>query len=64
MAALTVSPDQLTSLQAALLNVSGDTPLHTRFRALFTLKSLKNEDAVRIISKGNKPTLILTVIIY
>ncbi|XP_006462760.1 hypothetical protein AGABI2DRAFT_186631 [Agaricus bisporus var. bisporus H97] len=52
MAALTVSPDQLTSLQAALLNVSGDTPLHTRFRALFTLKSLKNEDAVRIISKG------------
>ncbi|KDQ62497.1 hypothetical protein JAAARDRAFT_30394 [Jaapia argillacea MUCL 33604] len=42
----------LHALEAALLNSSGNVPLHNRFRALFTLKALKNEDAVRIISKG------------
>ncbi|KAH9933204.1 ARM repeat-containing protein [Epithele typhae] len=45
-------PSTLSALEAALLNASGDVPLHNRFRALFTLKALKNEDAVRIISKG------------
>ena len=47
-----VDPSTLTALEAALLNTSGSVPLHNRFRALFTLKALKNDDAVRIISKG------------
>ncbi|KAH9939815.1 ARM repeat-containing protein, partial [Amylocystis lapponica] len=42
----------LATLEAALLNASGDVPLHRRFRALFTLKALNNEDAIQIISKG------------
>lgn len=49
---LRVSPEELTKLEAALLNTSGSVPLHNRFRALFTLKALKNDEAVRIISKG------------
>ena len=47
-----VSSDDLVSLEATLLNVPGNVPLHKRFRALFTLKALKNADAIRIISKG------------
>ena len=42
----------LSALEATLLNTSGSVPLHNRFRALFTLKALKTDDAVRIISKG------------
>ncbi|KAM5538723.1 hypothetical protein V8D89_007752 [Ganoderma adspersum] len=42
----------LSALEAALLNTSGTVPLHNRFRALFTLKALKTDDAVKIISKG------------
>ncbi|KAI0304474.1 hypothetical protein B0F90DRAFT_1815797 [Multifurca ochricompacta] len=49
---LNVSQSQLNNLEALLLNSSGNIPLHRRFRALFTLKALKNEEAVRIISKG------------
>ncbi|THH14139.1 hypothetical protein EW146_g6162 [Bondarzewia mesenterica] len=49
---LVVSQSELVSLEATLLNKSGDVPLHNRFRALFTLKALKNEHAIRIISKG------------
>jgi len=49
---MTASQDQLKSLESVLLNRTGNAPLHKRFRALFTLKSLKNEDAVRIISQG------------
>jgi len=49
---MTVSQDQLNSLENTLLSRTGNIPLHKRFRALFTLKSLKNEDAVRIISQG------------
>ena len=49
---LHVSPEELTKLEAALLNTSGSVPLHNRFRALFTLKALQNDEAVRIISKG------------
>ncbi|KXN88267.1 Deoxyhypusine hydroxylase [Leucoagaricus sp. SymC.cos] len=48
----TVSQDQLKSLENTLLNRTGNVPLHNRFRALFTLKALKNEDAVGIISEG------------
>ncbi|KAJ3987902.1 Deoxyhypusine hydroxylase [Lentinula detonsa] len=48
----TVSPTQLKVLEDSLLNISGKVPLHERFRSLFTLKSLKNEDSIRIISKG------------
>ncbi|KNC97179.1 deoxyhypusine monooxygenase [Spizellomyces punctatus DAOM BR117] len=40
------------SLSNILTNVSGDVPLHKRFRALFTLKSLNNENSVDIIAKG------------
>lgn len=47
-----VSPEELSALEASLLNASGNVPLHNRFRSLFTLKALKNEDAVKIISKG------------
>lgn len=47
-----ISDDAYTALRASLLNESGKTPLHERFRALFTLKSLKNERAIEIISEG------------
>ncbi|KAI0789668.1 ARM repeat-containing protein [Abortiporus biennis] len=47
-----VSPEELSKLEASLLNTAGNVPLHNRFRSLFTLKALKNEEAVRIISKG------------
>ncbi|KAI0684928.1 ARM repeat-containing protein [Cytidiella melzeri] len=49
---LQVAPETLASLEAILLNTSGTVPLHKRFRALFTLKALKNDVAVSIISKG------------
>ncbi|KAF8158403.1 armadillo-type protein [Crassisporium funariophilum] len=52
--AVLVSPSELKTLEDCLLNKSGDVALHTRFRALFTLKSFKSEDAVEIISKGFK----------
>jgi deoxyhypusine monooxygenase len=45
-------PPNLNELEASLLNSSGNVPLHHRFRALFTLKSLKSEDAVSIICRG------------
>ncbi|KAI6114434.1 Deoxyhypusine hydroxylase [Pisolithus sp. B1] len=48
----TVGTTELKALQDSLLNTSGTTTLHDRFRALFTLKSLKSDDAVAIISKG------------
>lgn len=47
-----VSTAQLEALEESLLNTSGKVPLHDRFRSLFTLKSLKNEAAIKIISKG------------
>ncbi|KAH6912713.1 deoxyhypusine hydroxylase [Coprinopsis sp. MPI-PUGE-AT-0042] len=43
---------ELKALEECLLNASGKVPLHVRFRALFTLKGLKNDEAVEIISKG------------
>ncbi|KAF6755916.1 deoxyhypusine hydroxylase [Ephemerocybe angulata] len=48
----TVSASELKALEECLLNVSGKVPLHVRFRALFTLKGLKTEEAVSIIGKG------------
>jgi len=50
--AIVVSPAELQALEDCLLNKNGDAALHTRFRALFTLKSLKSEEAVQIIAKG------------
>ncbi|KAH9049978.1 deoxyhypusine hydroxylase [Lactarius hengduanensis] len=47
-----VPQSELNNLEALLLNTSGNVPLHDRFRALFTLKALKSDQAVHIISKG------------
>ncbi|KAJ7225986.1 deoxyhypusine hydroxylase [Mycena pura] len=47
-----VSDSELKALEDVLLNTRGTVPLHTRFRALFTLKSLKSDEAVRVISAG------------
>ncbi|KAJ8080471.1 deoxyhypusine hydroxylase [Marasmius tenuissimus] len=52
MSTTSVSAEQLKNLEESLLNTSGNVPLHNRFRSLFTLKSLKSEQAVQIISKG------------
>jgi len=49
---MNVSDSELKTLEDVLLNTSGTVPLHTRFRALFTLKSLKSDKAVRVISAG------------
>lgn len=49
---MAVGTAELKALQDSLLNTSGAAALHDRFRALFTLKSLKSEDAVAIISRG------------
>jgi len=48
----TVSAAELKALEECLLNTSGKVPLHVRFRALFTLKGLKTEEAVKIIGRG------------
>jgi deoxyhypusine monooxygenase len=47
-----IPASELEALKASLLNVSGKVALHSRFRALFTLKALKNGEAIRIISEG------------
>lgn len=52
MASISVSPAELVALEATLLNTSGTVALHDRFRALFTLKALKTQEAVEIIAKG------------
>jgi len=49
---ISASESKLNALEAALLNKSGHVLLHDRFRALFTLKALKNEQAIQIISQG------------
>lgn len=51
------TPDDLFALESTLLNIPGTVPLAKRFRALFTLKAVGNDDAVRIISKGKSPFL-------
>ncbi|KAJ3294245.1 hypothetical protein HK104_003822 [Borealophlyctis nickersoniae] len=45
-------PETLSRLEAVLCNTDGTTPLHKRFRALFTLKSLGNDACVDIIAKA------------
>jgi len=52
-----ITTNDLDALRNSLLNTTGNVPLHTRFRALFTLKSLKNEEAVQIICEGLQPML-------
>ncbi|KIY68017.1 Deoxyhypusine hydroxylase [Cylindrobasidium torrendii FP15055 ss-10] len=52
MASISVSSAELAALEATLLNTSGTVALHDRFRALFTLKALKTQEAVEIIAKG------------
>lgn len=47
-----ISDEQYDNLERLLLNKTGATPLHERFRALFTLKSLKTDRAIKIISTG------------
>ncbi|KAJ7600792.1 armadillo-type protein [Mycena floridula] len=49
---ISVTAADLQALEDSLLNASGDVLLHSRFRSLFTLKALKSEEAVQIISKG------------
>lgn len=48
-----VSQSDLKILEDSLLNTSGNVVLHDRFRALFTLKALKSEEAVQVIAKGS-----------
>jgi deoxyhypusine monooxygenase len=47
-----VTPAQMTALRATLLNTSETTPLHERFRALFMLKAIGNDEVVQIVSDG------------
>ena len=59
-----VPQSELNNLEALLLNIYGNVPLHNRFRALFTLKALKSDQAVHIISKGKivfQPVLMTNV---
>lgn len=49
---MAATKETIDSLERQLLNTTGDIPLHSRFRALFTLKSLKSEAAIAAISKG------------
>lgn len=41
-------------LEDALLNTSGKTPLTERFRALFTLKNIGDEQSIDIAAKGKR----------
>jgi deoxyhypusine monooxygenase len=50
-----VSPEQLQKLSDCLLNTAGNTPLHERFRALFTLKAVGGDEVVEIVAKGEYP---------
>ncbi|WOO81218.1 Deoxyhypusine hydroxylase [Vanrija pseudolonga] len=54
MAGVTVTPEQLAALRATLLNTSGSTPLHERFRALFMLKAVGGDEVIAIIAEGLK----------
>jgi deoxyhypusine monooxygenase len=47
-----VTPEQMAALRATLLNTSGSTPLHERFRALFMLKAVGGDEVVQIIGEG------------
>lgn len=58
---VTVTPAQMSSLEATLLNNSGATPLHERFRALFMLKAVNNDEVVRIVAEGMSMSLSIHV---
>lgn len=47
-----VSPEQMATLKATLLNTPGNVPLHERFRALFMLKAVGGDEVVDIVSEG------------
>ncbi|EJU03336.1 deoxyhypusine hydroxylase [Dacryopinax primogenitus] len=47
-----VSDAELEKLESVLLNKAGDVSLHRRFRALFTLRNLDDDRAVKAISNG------------
>lgn len=49
---VTVTPEQLAALRSTLLNTSGTTPLHERFRALFMLKAVGGDEVIQIIGDG------------
>ncbi|GMK55200.1 hypothetical protein CspeluHIS016_0202560 [Cutaneotrichosporon spelunceum] len=49
---VSVTPEQLAALRATLLNTSGSTPLHERFRALFMLKAVGGDAVIAIIAEG------------
>jgi len=51
---MAATKETIDALEKRLLNATGDIPLHNRFRALFTLKSLKSEAAIAAIAKGFK----------
>lgn len=51
---VSVTPAQLSALRATLLNTSGTTPLHERFRALFMLKAVGGAEVIGIIAEGLK----------
>ncbi|KAI0252370.1 deoxyhypusine hydroxylase [Lactifluus subvellereus] len=55
---------ELNNLEALLLNASGNVPLHDRFRALFTLKALKSEQAVVITSQKDPSALLKHELAY
>ncbi|WWC69903.1 deoxyhypusine hydroxylase [Kwoniella pini CBS 10737] len=52
MSSIQVTPEQLSALKATLLNTSGKTPLHERFRSLFMLKAVGGDEVVDIIAEG------------
>ncbi|KAJ3054987.1 deoxyhypusine hydroxylase [Rhizophlyctis rosea] len=52
VAAARNDPQTYARLEAELCNTDGTVPLHKRFRALFTLKSLADAPAVDIIDKA------------
>ncbi|KAG0332478.1 deoxyhypusine hydroxylase, partial [Podila humilis] len=45
------TPETYKALEADLCNHSGKVPLHERFRALFTLKALKDNESVDIVGR-------------
>ncbi len=50
--AVQVTLRQLASFRSTLLDTSGSTPLHERFRALFMLKAVGGDEVFDIISEG------------
>jgi hypothetical protein len=50
-----VTPAQMDTLKSTLLNTTGSTPLHERFRALFMLKAVNNDEVVKIVAEGKPP---------